>query len=61
MSDRTYTDSSLSSHTMEKVKKAKVTIETFYSNLVNQHIEREGRMQALERSMNHEGVPEEQV
>ena len=61
MGDRTYTDSSLSSHTLEKVKKAKVTIETFYSNLVNQHIEREGRIQALERSMNMEGVSEEQV
>ena len=61
MSDRNMGDPSLSSHTLEKVKKAKVTIETFYSNLVNQHIEREGRMQALERSMNNEGVSDEQV
>ena len=61
MGDRNFSDPSLSSHTLEKVKKAKVTIETFYSNLVNQHIEREGRMQALERSMNQEGVSEEQV
>ena len=61
MGDKNFSDPSLSSHTLEKVKKAKVTIETFYSNLVNQHIEREGRMQALERTMNQEGVSEEQV
>jgi len=61
MGDRNFSDTSLSSHTLEKVKKAKVTIETFYSNLVNQHIERENRIQALEKSMTQEGVSDEQV
>jgi len=45
---------------MEKVKKAKVTLETFYSNLINQQIERDTRIQKLEGIMEKEGLPEEQ-
>jgi hypothetical protein len=30
-------------HTQEKVKKAKMSIENFYANLINQHEEREER------------------
>jgi len=61
MSDRSNNDGALSSHTLEKVKKAKVSIETFYSNLVNQQIERDDRMQTLEKAMQHEGLTEEEV
>ncbi|XP_076825342.1 serine/threonine-protein kinase 38-like [Clavelina lepadiformis] len=60
MGDQVYTDASLSTHTLEKVKKAKVTIETFYSNLVNQHLEREDRMKALEKTLKQEGVTDDQ-
>nr|CAB3266654.1 serine/threonine-protein kinase 38-like [Phallusia mammillata] len=60
MGDRTNSDASLSTHTLEKVKKAKVSIETFYSNLVNQQIERDGRMQNLERQMNKGNLNEEE-
>uniref|UniRef100_H2YZ03 non-specific serine/threonine protein kinase n=1 Tax=Ciona savignyi TaxID=51511 RepID=H2YZ03_CIOSA len=61
MGDKNYSEPSLSTHTLEKVKKAKVTIETFYSNLLNQQIEREGRMQILEKSMQQEGLSVDQV
>uniref|UniRef100_H2YZ02 non-specific serine/threonine protein kinase n=1 Tax=Ciona savignyi TaxID=51511 RepID=H2YZ02_CIOSA len=60
MGDKNYSEPSLSTHTLEKVKKAKVTIETFYSNLLNQQIEREGRMQILEKSMQQEGLSVDQ-
>jgi len=33
----------ISSHTVDKVAKAKLTLETYYSNLVTQHAERENR------------------
>ena len=33
----------ISSHTVDKVTKAKVTLETYYSNLIAQHEEREHR------------------
>ena len=33
----------VSSHTVDKVNKAKVTLENYYSNLVCQHEERENR------------------
>jgi len=33
----------ISSHTVDKVAKAKLTLETYYSNLVAQHAERENR------------------
>jgi len=33
----------ISSHTVDKVAKAKLTLETYYSNLVSQHAERENR------------------
>lgn len=35
--------SPISSHTLDKVTKAKVTLENYYSNLISQHIERENR------------------
>ncbi len=34
----------ISSHTVDKVNKAKVTLENFYSNLISQHEEREHRL-----------------
>jgi len=33
----------ISPHTVDKVAKAKLTLETYYSNLVTQHAERENR------------------
>ena len=33
----------ISSHTVDKVTKAKVTLENYYSNLISQHEEREHR------------------
>ena len=33
----------ISSHTVDKVAKAKISLENFYTNLVSQHEEREGR------------------
>ena len=60
MGDKKHNDASLSTHTLEKVKKAKVSLETFYSNLTNQQIERENRIKALEKQMEVEGIPQEQ-
>lgn len=51
----------LSGHTLDKVTKAKVTIETFYSNLLNQQVEREERLSNLEKTMNHEDLPVDEV
>lgn len=51
----------LSGHTLDKVTKAKVTIETFYSNLMNQQCEREERLTILEKSMDQEELPSEEV
>ncbi len=59
--DQRYSENSLSTHTQEKVKKAKVTLETFYSNLINQQIERDTRMKKLEDLMAKEGLSDEQV
>ena len=36
-------------------------LETFYSNLINQQIERDGRIHKLEGMMEKEGLHEEQV
>jgi len=50
----------ISNHTVEKVAKAKLTLENYYSNLVAQHEERETRQRLLEVSMEKEGLSEEQ-
>ncbi|XP_077966799.1 serine/threonine-protein kinase 38-like [Styela clava] len=50
-------NTAMSGHTLDKVTKAKVTIETFYSNLMNQQLEREERMSLLEKTMNNEELP----
>ena len=61
MGDQRYNDNALSIHTQEKVKKAKTMLETFYSNLVNQQIERDERSRKLEDFMEKEGLPDEMV
>ena len=38
--------SSYSNHTLEKVAKAKATLESFYANLITQHQERKNRLAA---------------
>jgi len=50
----------VSSHTLDKVTKAKVTLENYYTNLINQSGERESRCRILERSMDDEGLSDEQ-
>jgi len=50
----------ISPHTVDKVTKAKVTLENYYSNLIVQHEERESRYRKLEKSMEEEGLSEEQ-
>lgn len=50
----------ISSHTVDKVTKAKVTLENYYTNLLMQHEERENRYRLLEQSMDEEGLSEEQ-
>jgi len=37
----------ISNHTIDKVTRAKVTLENFYSNLIAQHEERENRLVPL--------------
>jgi len=59
MANQQFNDNTISSHTQEKVKKAKVALETFYSNLINQQIERSTRLQKLEDIMEKEGLAEE--
>lgn len=49
-----------SGHTIDKATKAKVHLENFYSNLVNQHVERKTRHDKLEESMKEEGLSEKQ-
>lgn len=51
----------LSGHTLDKVTKAKVTIETFYSNLMSQQVEREERLTNLEKTMSNEELPVDEV
>ena len=51
----------MSGHTQDKVTKAKVTIETFYSNLMNQQVEREERLSILERTMKDDDLPIDEV
>lgn len=50
----------VSNHTKEKATRAKVTLENYYANLIAQHQERESRMKVLERSMDGEGLSEDQ-
>lgn len=50
----------VSTHTLDKVTKAKVTLENYYTNLINQNGERESRYRILERSMDDEGLSDEQ-
>lgn len=49
-----------SGHTIDKAAKAKLHLENYYSNLINQCTERNTRQQRLEDSMNQEGLSEEQ-
>ncbi|CAF4407706.1 unnamed protein product, partial [Adineta steineri] len=46
--------------TKEKVHKAKMSIENFYANLINQYEEREERYRRLEEMMTAEGLSEQE-
>ncbi|KAA0196010.1 Serine:threonine protein kinase tricorner [Fasciolopsis buskii] len=50
----------VSSHTLDKVKVAKITLEHYYHNLVQQYRERQNRYKILESMMESEGLSEEQ-
>ncbi|XP_013389892.1 serine/threonine-protein kinase 38-like isoform X2 [Lingula anatina] len=50
----------VSPHTADKVTRAKVTLENYYTNLIAQHEERESRYRKLEQTMEDEGLSEEQ-
>lgn len=50
----------VSSHTLDKVKVAKITLEHYYHNLVQQYRERQNRYRILESMMESEGLSEEQ-
>lgn len=50
----------ISSHTAEKVTRAKMTLENYYLNLVAQHEERENRYKQLEKTMEEERLTDEQ-
>ncbi|XP_078667370.1 serine/threonine-protein kinase 38-like isoform X2 [Branchiostoma floridae x Branchiostoma belcheri] len=50
----------ISTHTQDKVTRAKVTLENFYHNLGIQHEERESRQQKLEKTMVEEGLTSEE-
>ncbi|KAG5194774.1 hypothetical protein JEQ12_013050 [Ovis aries] len=52
--------SSMSSHTKERVTVTGVTLESFYSNLIAQHEEREMRRQKLEKLMGEGGLTNEE-
>lgn len=49
-----------SDHTLDKATKAKVTLENYYSNLINQHGERQLRLAKLEASLQDENLSEKQ-
>uniref|UniRef100_A0A8C2A1K0 non-specific serine/threonine protein kinase n=1 Tax=Cyprinus carpio TaxID=7962 RepID=A0A8C2A1K0_CYPCA len=51
----------MSNHTRERVTVAKLTLEHFYSTLLTQHEEREMRQKKLEKVMDEEGLPDEEV
>lgn len=46
--------------TQEKVHKAKMSIESFYANLINQYEEREERYRRLEEMMKAEGLTDQE-
>lgn len=50
----------ISNHTIDKVTRAKVTLENYYSNLISQHEERETRYRKLEETMEEDGLSDEQ-
>ncbi|KAH3889845.1 hypothetical protein DPMN_013910, partial [Dreissena polymorpha] len=50
----------VSNHTIDKVTRAKVTLENYYSNLISQHEERETRYRTLEKTMEEDGLSDEQ-
>ena len=50
----------MSSHTKERVTVTRVTLESFYSNLIAQHEEREMRQEKLEKVMGEEGLTNEE-
>lgn len=49
-----------SDHTLDKATKAKVTLENYYSNLINQHGERQQRLAKLEASLQDESLTAQQ-
>lgn len=49
-----------SDHTLDKATKAKVTLENYYSNLINQHGERQQRLAKLEASLQDDSLTEQQ-
>ncbi|TGZ60831.1 hypothetical protein CRM22_008306 [Opisthorchis felineus] len=51
---------SVSSHTLDRVKVAKITLEHYYDNLIVQYRERRSRYEILESMMESEGLNEEQ-
>ncbi|XP_015771185.1 PREDICTED: serine/threonine-protein kinase 38-like [Acropora digitifera] len=51
---------SYSNHTLEKVEKAKATLENFYANLITQHQERQHRWRVMEINMEQQGLTEEE-
>uniref|UniRef100_A0A3Q3JAC0 Uncharacterized protein n=1 Tax=Monopterus albus TaxID=43700 RepID=A0A3Q3JAC0_MONAL len=51
----------MSNHTRERVTVAKLTLENFYSTLLTQHEEREMRQKKLEKAMEEDGLPDEEV
>ncbi|PAA55257.1 hypothetical protein BOX15_Mlig011735g1 [Macrostomum lignano] len=50
----------ISSHTLDKVKIAKVSLESYYHNLSAQYRERENRFRLLEQTMEDEGLNDDQ-
>ncbi|PAA57640.1 hypothetical protein BOX15_Mlig031448g1, partial [Macrostomum lignano] len=50
----------VSSHTLDKVKIAKVSLESYYHNLSAQYHERENRFRLLEQTMEEEGLNDDQ-
>ncbi|KAG9510469.1 Serine/threonine-protein kinase tricorner [Fragariocoptes setiger] len=50
----------MSGYTLDKAIKARLYLENYYCNLINQHVERRNRLERLEESMREEGLTEEQ-
>lgn len=59
-SSTTTTTIHLSSHTLDKATKAKVTLENYYTNLLAQHVEREKRLARLEESVKDLPTPQKE-